>query len=100
MSNYRKKEVHESWNEILPNFNPNFQIHGKFPHSQNSFLDWCRSFGVEIDPANFSTLKTKPITAFIKVAILAWAAQRPYKVTPEEWVGDGEGLDGSQNTGR
>jgi hypothetical protein len=77
MSNNRTKPIHPSWDEVLPNFNSEFEVNGRFPHSQNSFLKWCKSFGVEIDAANFSTLKTKPLGQFTKVAILAWVAQRP-----------------------
>ena len=99
MSNNRTKPIHPSWDEVLPNFDSEFEVNGRFPHSQNSFLKWCKSFGVEIDAANFSTLKTKPLGQFTKVAILAWVAQRPAEISHEDWVGDGLGLDGSFNTG-
>lgn len=98
MSNYRTKPIHSSWSEVLELFNPDFQMHGKFPHSQNAFIEWAKSFGVIIDSGNFSSLKSKPLSPFLKLAIRAWCAQRPYETTTEEGEGDGEGLDGSFNT--
>ena len=73
----RTRPIHESWNEVLKLFNPNAPT-----RSQRAFCAW-----VNVNPASFSTWQTKPISDIMEQMIRKW-----------HQIGDGEGLDGSQNT--
>lgn len=73
----RVHPIHESWNKVLSLFdstNPQ--------RSQNAFCAWA-----DIKPATFSNWKNKPLTDDVESWILEW-----------NWIGDGEGLEGSWNT--
>ena len=73
----RVHPIHESWNKVLQLFdstNPK--------RSQGAFCRWA-----DIKPATFSNWKNKPLSDDVERWILEWA-----------YIGDGQGLDGSQNT--
>ena len=73
----RIRPIHPSWEKVLKLFdssNPQ--------RSQGAFCRWAN-----INRSMFSTWKTKPLLSHVENWILEW-----------EYIGDGEGLDGSMNT--
>lgn len=73
----RTRPIHESWNEALKFFDSS--------NPQRSQGAFCRWAGIK--PATFSNWKNKPLTDDVERWILEW-----------DYIGDGQGLDGSQNT--
>lgn len=79
MGKARTRPIHPSWEPVLKHFDSSDPI-----RSQGAFCRWA---GVK--PATFSNWKHKPLIDDVEKWILEWV-----------WIGDGQGLDGSMNTGK